>query len=600
MARALFPLSAVAIDGVERSGGLSAGRETFQRWQKWWRDALFSEPGQVFGQAVAGPGTRGRRPVVVAKTWLLLTTHSTPFSPSTALSSILFPPITRTTPCSYHRVADVISPRSSVGAAGMMQRSKRTRDSIGEGASGSVRSLTDADIAAIVNTMEPRMTAKVMGSIADGVVDVVADKVALSVAENVAYKMSDEVIDELTDKVAVKVVHEVADSVALKISDSVPSDARVQIIIEPICAALADAVVSHKEAFPEVAELAAAVAVPVVGAVHAAAAQAAVPAQVSLAWEQMSMDQLRMELNRVAPWRVLRPVDNEVLNRFIPLLAAENWDVLSELCPQARRGPGSNQFPHRGADRMAYKTMKTVKQKVSASGTVPEIFRDWISIWESDKSLRHQAYVAHTRNSRNDGRSRMRRMGYKRLWYACENRHRPGVDIKMLHPNAVQPPPSQAAGSDYFAYQRSVVVCASGRLQPAEDNQRTSVLKTTACLMTDAEDLLNEYARTTFSWRDETLAAVARNMRGIIEDVQFNWNELCPADNVGTRTNGPGCWRLLLPRLTTRADVAVEVQTLSEDNMDLLDAGLALHDVPEHVGVLVGGDDDDFGMDEDE
>jgi len=374
--RSLLPLSAVAIDGVEGSGGLSAGREAFQRWMEWWLDALFAEPGQVVGQAVAGPGTRGCRPVVVAKTWVLLTTHNTPFSPSTALSSILFPPITRTTSRSYHRVADVTSPRSTVVAACMMQRSKRTRDSIGEGASGGVRSLTDADIAAIVNTMEPRMTPKVVASIADGVVDVVADKVALSVAENVAYKMRDEVIDEVTDKVAVKVVNEVAASVALKIGDSVPSDARVQIINEPICAALADAVVSLKEAFSEVAELAAAVAVPVLGAVYAAAAQATVPAQVSLAWEQMSMDQLRAELNRVAPWRVLRPVDNEVINRCIPLLAAENWDVLLALCPQARRRPGSNQFPHHGAERMAYTTMKTVKHKASASGSVPEIFRD--------------------------------------------------------------------------------------------------------------------------------------------------------------------------------------------------------------------------------
>jgi len=57
---------------------------------------------------------------------------------------------------------------------------------------------------------------------------------------------------------------------------------------------------------------------------------------------------------------------------------------------------------------------------------------------------------------------------------------------------------------------------------------------------------------------------------------------------------------LLLPRLTTRADVAVEIQTLSEENMDLLDAGLAVYDVPEHVGVLVGVDDNVFGMDDEE
>jgi len=519
--------------------------------------------------------------------------HPLPLTPS-------HPPSPTYYPHSHPLKLKPSHPPLSIGAADMMHRSKRTRDSIGEGSSGSVRTLTDADVVAIVNAMEPHMTAKMVDSIADGVVNGVADKVAVSVAGSMAQKMTDEAVNDVADKLAVKVVDEVAAAVALKIADTVPSDARVQIIIEPICAALSDAVVSLKEAFPEVPELAAAVAVPVVAAVSAAATQAAVPVQVSLTWDQMSMDQLRTELNRVAPWRILRPVDNEVINRCIPLLAAENMDVLSALCPQARRGPGSNQFPHRGADRMAYTTMKTVKHKVSAAGMVPEIFRDWISIRASDKSVRHQAYVAHTRNSRNDGRSRMRRMGYKRLWYACENRHRPGVNIKMLHPHAVQPLPSKAAGSDYFAYERSVVVCASGRLHPAETNQRTTVLKTTGCLFTDGEDLLNEYARTTYPWRDETLVAVACNLRGIIEDVTFNWSELCPTDNVGTRTNGPGCWRLLLPRLTTRVDVAVEVQTMSEENMDLLDAGLALHDIPDHVGVLAGGENDDFGMDDDE
>lgn len=387
---------------------------------------------------------------------------------------------------------------------------------------------------------------------------------------------------------------------ALKIGDTVPSNARAQIIIEPIRAALADAVVLLKGAFPEMAEVAAAVTVPVVGAVYAAAAQAAGPVQVSLPWEQMSMDQLRTELNRGAPWRILRPVDIEVINRCIPLLAAESWDVISALCPQARRGPGSNQFPHRGADRMAYTTMKTVKHKVFSSVTVRTICNDWISISASDKSLRHQAYLAHSRNSRNDGRSRVRRMGYKCLWYACEIRNRPGVDIKMQHPNSAQPLPSQAAGNVYFPYDRSVTVCASGLLDPVEVHQRTAVLKTTGCLIGDAQLLLNEYARTTNPWSDDTLMAVASNMRIIIEDTAFNWKELCPPHNVGTRTSGPGFWRLLLPRLTTRVDSSVEVQTMTEENVDLLKAGLALHDIPDHVGVLVGGDDDEFGMENDD
>lgn len=475
-----------------------------------------------------------------------------------------------------------------------MHRSKRARESLGEGSS-SVRALTDADIKAVVGAIEPHMKDKVADAVANKVADKVADKIADVVAKKVVDAVADKVADKVVDAVAEKVVHGIADV----ISDKAMSDERAQmIIVEPICAALADAVVSLKEAFPEMQGLADAVAVPVVAAVQAAAVPPP-PVNAVLSWDKMTMEQIRSELNRVARWAVVRPIDNEVINRRLPQTAAANVDILTQLCPQARHGAGSNQYTLRGADRMTYSTMKTVKHRSSLEGTVPEIFRDWDVISASDNSFRHQAFFSHVKNSRNDGRSKFRRFLYKGVLYPAVNRHKANVDIKLKYPNAAMPMPAQAADSDYYAYTRSVVVCATGRLLRVgvdEPPQRTSVLTTDGCFIKDAEDALNEYARVSYSWSDNTLAAAGNTLREAATDLTFNWHALTPPDVVGTRINGPGAWRLLLPRLSTRADVDLEVQKMSEENMDLLDAGLDLQDVAKDAAVVIGVDDDEFDM----
>lgn len=144
---------------------------------------------------------------------------------------------------------------------------------------------------------------------------------------------------------------------------------------------------------------------------------------------------------------------------------------------------------------MPITTMKTMKNKVMASGVVHKVFRNWPVIRATDGSLRHLVFCGHIKAWRPDYRARFRRYLQTEVLDPCENRDQTGEDIVMRLPAAVEPPAHVAAGHDFFSYERSMIVCETGVLLPAATHQRTAVYAKRGCLVTFAEDLLNQYSR---------------------------------------------------------------------------------------------------------
>lgn len=469
-----------------------------------------------------------------------------------------------------------------------------------------VKKFAEASLVKVVARLTVKMVdgvaSKVAGDVTDKVVNAVADQVADDVMDAVTFKVADVVTDAVTDKVADKVAdkveHKIADQVSATpdlLVDRFWQDERVRtIVLEPIFAALHDAVVFVNESSPQPQALANAVAAPVVAAVAKANAQPVLPLVVL--YTEMSMEMLRAEFNRIAPGSLIKPIDIEVLNQRNPMASAVHWDVMTILCCKTRRGPGSNPFTAKGLDHMTITTMKTAKNKVMASGVVPKVFRDWAVIMVTDGSLRHLAFCGHINARRPDYRTRFRRYLQAEVLDPCENRDQTGEDIVMRFPAAVEPPAQVAAGHDFFSYERSMIVCETGVLLPVATHQRTAVYVKRGCLVTFADDLLNQYSRSQHRWSSATLVAVAKSLRGIFKGQSFDWTKDVPEDNVGTRTTGPCCWRFLQPRLSTRVKVAKEVRRMSASNMDIIDAGLG--DEALEMDEIVDMEEDEFDLDE--
>jgi len=238
---------------------------------------------------------------------------------------------------------------------------------------------------------------------------------------------------------------------------------------------------------------------------------------------------------------------------------------------------------------------------VHVSGVVPEIFRNWTTVSSTDLSVRHAALVSHIKGNRHDPRANARRKLYFLILYYTVLASRPGVYIEMRDVGAKHPETGAAAGSSYFAYEKSAVVCESGRLMQDGDNdgepQRTSNRTIRGCLIKDARDVVGEFFKGGAGCDEDVLVPVAENFRTMILDVGLEWHEAGPADHVGTRTDGPRAWRLLLPRLPTQADVNTAVQKASDQEMDMFAAGLVVGEEGVADNAAVAADyEDEFGM----
>jgi len=138
--------------------------------------------------------------------------------------------------------------------------------------------------------------------------------------------------------------------------------------------------------------------------------------------------------------------------------------------------------------------MQTLLLEVHVSGVVPEICRNWTTVSSTDPSVRHAAFVSHIKGNRHDPRANALRNLYFLILFFFVLASRPGVYIEMRDVSAKHPETATAAGSSYFAYEKSAVVCELGRLMQDGDNdgepQRTSTRTIRGCLIKDARDVV--------------------------------------------------------------------------------------------------------------
>ena len=135
----------------------------------------------------------------------------------------------------------------------------------------------------------------------------------------------------------------------------------------------------------------------------AVAAQQQQTAQAVLTYENMSLEQIRRELNIPAPTRNVRRVEAVLAYKRIMRVAATpaaQKAVLKWLTPQPRQGGASNNFPFYYSDKLTYGTMQVLLHEVHVSGVVPEIFRNWTAVSSTDPSVRHAALVSNIKRNR--------------------------------------------------------------------------------------------------------------------------------------------------------------------------------------------------------
>jgi len=469
---------------------------------------------------------------------LVVPTEHTPSSPRCfgalfAASTFCFPGYQR------HHPTTCAHPPPPVSA--MSARNKRSRDEpAGGGSAGALRAqsgqgrtLTDADVQAIVAAMAPDM--------------------------RTGRTLTDEDLEEkcaasaffVDDRVQTTIVH--------------PTAAAVN-----VGGALDDAVKAHEQRKPTVEQASSAMADALAPKLEKSLSSAGGRSGTYETWDTT---QLRIEINRHMPTKTMRAIDAESFMEPVRIMSLDpryGGDLWTFLVAQARATEDSNPFPRRGADRWVYLAMRTFLLRLTAqSDGVPEVFRDWVTVNAGDPSARHHCVVAHVRNGRHDGRADGSRALYKMLLYYPLHEGKEGVSFKMTHPDAEAPHHAQAAGHNFFAYEKTALTSPSGELAAGE---RTHVQVTRGCLVKDAVAIASAFLRVNTKLGSANDAALASSLKKIMTDTAFNWREGGHSDHVGARQSGPGCWKLLLPRLDTRVTIDKEVQKLSEEMMDLYEA----------------------------
>jgi len=375
-----------------------------------------------------------------------------------------------------------------------------------------------------------------------------------------------------------------------------------QAVVDPVVSKIDALLAAMEQRMPTATTLGAEIAAPLVAAVVAA-----VPPPPKLDYRKMSFDETRDELKKVVTPAMIRSVEAPVQYAMMIKNAADplcKGDVYTPFTPPQGQGSNTNAHVHLRADRATYSSMKTLKAQIDVGGSKPEVFRDWNNIRSKDTSHRHVLLKSQVKAVRHDYRSGFRRVIYMLFIYPLFHADRADVSIHMLFPNAAEPGAAEAEGSEYFAYERSVVCCASGSVNESDVMQRRCVVKKRRCLVEDQKTVLAEAVPdNSFEWGAANLKAAAVTARIMIMDTAFDWHAGGPVDHVGDVVDGPRAWRLLMPKATSREGMDKEVETMTPADMDAYEAGRDADREGEDVGdggplvdPPVDDDDYDFGL----
>jgi len=208
--------------------------------------------------------------------------------------------------------------------------------------------LTEADIRAITDAMQPVISRKVSSAVNDKVVLALSEYVKTTIKDTLQETMVGDEVAEVPDGVAAKFSEDMAPKIVSMVKKDLESTAR------PILDAIAGVTTALAERIPEFGAFVAGVNAFVLAAV---AAQQQQTARAVLTYENISFEQIRRVLNILAPTRNVRRVEAAVAYKRIKRVAATpaaQKDFLTWLIPQPRHGGTSRKFSIYHSDKLTY------------------------------------------------------------------------------------------------------------------------------------------------------------------------------------------------------------------------------------------------------
>lgn len=267
---------------------------------------------------------------------------------------------------------------------------------------------------------------------------------------------------------------------------------------------------------------------------------------------------------------VLSSTLNALKKNFMRLSAdpASRGDVITPLVPPEYRGPDKNAWVCQQADAIVGDVMQDILDRMHArqGGAIHEVFRGYTTVNKDNLGRRDEALQLCVMRRQVDGRSMFRRVLYNAVLYHVDNRDGVNVDIVMCYPDVDNPDANDAVGSKHYAYSKKMLIGATNRHFGNEDGDRNGTTEATragtvrevrGCLVQDSVSILEAFVSYPIAADDATLPVFADQLREMVMDETFEWNSRLAPDRVGSVISGPGAWRLLLPRQTTREKIDV-------------------------------------------
>lgn len=238
---------------------------------------------------------------------------------------------------------------------------------------------------------------------------------------------------------------------------------------------------------------------------------------------------------------------------------AARGDVVTQLTRPRHRGPSNNEWVHAQADLMMLRMMQIILDKAhAAEGDPPNVFKNWTVVSSLDLSRRHLVFKLYVNRRLKRDRSVLRRVLYHAVLYYLFHSGEDEVHIRVRHPAADEPRPSEASGSRYFSYTKKRLVGPSARVTDTDDEDvpcRTDgshVQILHGCLFGTANNVLQRYLCTLQDVDGAAVFFLAKLLRELVMDTTFDWHALTSPEHQGVVTSGPCAYRLLLPRRSTR------------------------------------------------
>lgn len=292
-----------------------------------------------------------------------------------------------------------------------------------------------------------------------------------------------------------------------------------------------------------------------------------------MSYEGVPVSRIFEELDAAVPEEVFVNAQTDAVIAGIKRLADDpdaRGDVVTQLTRPPTRCPNSNEWAHVQADHIMLRMMQVIIDRTHASseGDSPAIFQGWVTVSQMEGSHRHLVFRMYVIRKMKRRRSLLQRSLYYSVLYYLFHREEDNVSIRMLHPDAEPPRPSEAKRHPYFAYIKKRVVGRSARVTDTDDEDVPAGPDGSAlhvlreCLFESAHLTLNVFLGTLQQLDSSAVFAMANCLRNLVTDTSFNWHALAPPDHQGLFISAPRAYRLLLPRPSTRARLEHHMYTV--------------------------------------